>query len=133
MYVNIISLERFDEGLCHPIRLWRPDRREARYKADRLGEGDCLVSAVSAAVVREPFDRMRQDAIGKSTLHTLEHQISDHLAGDATGGGDLGHHLAITGVEREGDANALGRSSRRSRSRPRSHLRFGRIVMIWPS
>ena len=102
MNVNIISLKRFDERLGHPVRLRRSNRREARYKADRLSERDRLVSTVTAAVVREPFDRMRESAIGKSPLNTLEHQISDHLAGDAAGRRDPGHHLTITGVEGEG-------------------------------
>ncbi len=65
------------------------------------------MSAIAATVVREPFDRMRQSAIGKSPLNTLEHQISDHLAGDVAGRRDPRHHLPIAGIERKGDANAL--------------------------
>jgi hypothetical protein len=106
MNVNIISLKRFDEGLGHPIRLLRSHRREARDETDRLGKRDRVVSAVTAAVIREPFDRMRQSAIGKSTLNAFEHQISDHLAGDAAGRRDPRHHIPIAGIESEGDANA---------------------------
>ena len=105
--VNIISLERSDEGLGHPVRLRRAYRREARDEADRLGKLDRLVSAVTAVVVREPFDLMRQSAIGKSTLNAFEHQISDHLAGDAAGRGDPRHDLPIAGIELKGDADAL--------------------------
>ncbi len=105
--VNIIPFESFDEGLCHPVRLRRAYRREARDEADRLSKRDRLVSAITAAVVREPLHGMRGLLTSKPPLNALEHQISDHLAGDTTGGGDPRHDLAIAGVERKGDTNAL--------------------------
>ena len=107
MNVNIISLERFDERLGHAVRLRRSYGRKARYEADRLGEGDGVVSPVTTAVIREPLDGMRGLLIVKASLDALEQQVTDHLAGDAAGGSDPGHHLAITGVEGKGDTNAL--------------------------
>jgi hypothetical protein len=105
--VNVISLERFDEGLGHPVRLRRAYGREARYKADRLSERDRLVSAIAAAVVGEPLHRMRGLLISKPSLDALKHQISAHLAGDTAGGRDPRYHLPIAGIERKDDANAL--------------------------
>ncbi len=72
-----------------------------------MSERDRLVSTIAAAVIRESFDRMRHNTIGKSPLNALEHQISDHLAGDAAGHRNPRHHLSITGIEGEGDADAL--------------------------
>jgi hypothetical protein len=43
----------------------------------------------------------------KAPLDTLEHQISDDLAGDAAGRRDPRHHLSITGIAGKGDADAL--------------------------
>jgi hypothetical protein len=43
----------------------------------------------------------------KTSLDALEHQVTEHLAGDVTGRGDSGHHLPIVGIEREGGADAL--------------------------
>jgi hypothetical protein len=107
MYINIISLERFNERLGNAVRLRRPHRREAGNEADRLSEGDGIVSAVTATVIREPFDGIRGLLTVKTPLDALKHQVSDHFAGDAAGGGKAGHHLAITGVKCEGNTNAL--------------------------
>ncbi len=65
------------------------------------------MGAVKAAVIRGPLHRMRGLLIVKTSLCFLEHQVTDHLAGDSAGRGDPGHHVAITGIEREGDADAL--------------------------
>jgi hypothetical protein len=105
--VNIISLERFDEGLCHPVRLRRAYGREAGHGADRLGKRDRLVSAVTTAVIREPLHRMRGLLAVITSLDALEHQISDHLAGYSASCHNPRHDLAITGVERKGDADSL--------------------------
>ncbi len=45
--------------------------------------------------------------IVEAPLNALEHQITDHLAGDAVGGRDPGHHLTITGVGCKGQTNVL--------------------------
>jgi hypothetical protein len=56
--VNVISRERFDERLSHPVRLRRAYGHAAWYKSDHLSEQDRLVSAsrrftfVSAEFVR---------------------------------------------------------------------------------
>lgn len=107
MKVNIIPLERFAERPGHAVRLRRLDRRKARCKADRLGEGDGVVSPVTSVVIREPLDQMRGLLIVKASIDAREHEIADHLAGDAAGGGVAGHHRAIAGVERKGHTNAL--------------------------
>ena len=104
---NIISLECIDEGLGHAVGLRRSHRRKARHKADRLGEGDRLVSTVTAAVVREPLRRVRGLLSAKAHLDALEYQIADHLACDASGRGYPRDHFTIAGVERKGDTNAL--------------------------
>ena len=83
--VKIISPERFDERLRHPIRPRRPDRREARDEANRLSERDRLVNTVATAVIREPLDRVRGLLPAETPLDNLEHEISDHPAGDTTG------------------------------------------------
>jgi hypothetical protein len=107
MNVNIITLERCDERLGHTVRLRRSYGRKARHEADRLREGDGVVGAVTATVIREPLHRMRGLLIVKASLDALEHEIADHLAGDTAGCGVPGHHLAIASVECEGDTNAL--------------------------
>jgi len=76
MNVNIISLERFDERLGHAVQLRRSHRREAGNEADRLGEGDGVVGAVTATVIREPLHRMRGLLIVKTSLDALEHEIA---------------------------------------------------------
>ena len=91
MNVSLIPFERFDERLGHAVRLRRSHRREAGNEADRLGEGDGVVGAVTATVIREPFDGMRRLLIVKASLDALEHEIADHLAGDAAGRSDPGH------------------------------------------
>ncbi len=50
---------------------------------------------------------MRGLLLAKASRDALEHEIADHLAGNAAGGGNPRHSLAITGVEYEGDTNAL--------------------------
>jgi len=130
MNVNIISLERFDEGLGHAVRLRRLHRREAGNEADRLGEGDGVVGAVTATVIREPFDGMRGLLIVKTSLDALEHEIADHLAGDTAGGGVPGHHLAIAGIARAKATRTLC-PFQQAISKPSDvQRRFGRIVMI---
>jgi hypothetical protein len=105
--LNVISLEIFDKGLCHPVRLRRAYGREARYKTDRSSERDRLVSSIAAAVIGEPFDRMRDVLFAETPLDTRQHQISAHLAGDAAGRLDPRQHLSIADIEGEGDADAL--------------------------
>ncbi len=59
MNVKIITLEGFDEEFCHPVRLRIAYGCDAGHEADRLDERDRFMSAVTAAVNLEPFDRMR--------------------------------------------------------------------------
>ena len=66
--IHVISLEGFDEGLCHPIRLRAAHRREARHQAQAIRKGDRLVGSIATAIVREPLDRMRQSSIAKSSF-----------------------------------------------------------------
>jgi len=87
--MNMVPLERFDERLGHAVGLWRSYRREARHNTDRLGEGDGLAGAVTAAVIREPLHRVRGLFIFNTPLDALEHR------------------LAIAGIDCKGDTNVL--------------------------
>jgi len=73
--------ERFDERLGYAIRLRRSHGFRARHKADRLGGGDGLMVAVTAAVAGEPVDGMCGFLLAKPSLDVFEHEIADHLAG----------------------------------------------------
>src|SRR3984957_12722397 len=62
------------------------------------------VSSVSLAMYAEPlsgqpFDGMRRLADAESTLDASYHQVAHHLAGDAGGGGQPAHNLAIAGID----------------------------------
>ena len=87
------------------------------------------MGAVTAAVVREPFDQMRGLLTVKTSLEALEHQVTDHFAGNTTGRGDLG----ITSRSQVSSAKATRTlwPFQHATSKPSEvHLRFGRIVMI---
>jgi len=105
MYVKIFALDGFDERLGHSVRLRRSYRREARHETNRLGERDGLVSEITPTVVRKPFDGRRGFLLAKASLDALEHEITDHLAREATGRCYPRDHSAITSVERKGDTN----------------------------
>ena len=107
MNVNIVPLERLTIDSAMPLD--GGDRTGVKHgtRPIVLGEGDGVVSPVTAAVFRELLHRMRRLLIVKTPLDALEHQITDHLAGDAVGGRHPGHHLTIAGIECKGDTNAL--------------------------
>ena len=77
----------------------RADWRETKLEA----QGGCGVERalgdVSRAVVGQPFDGMRRLADPESTLDASDHQVAHHLAGDAGGGGQPAHNLAIVGID----------------------------------
>jgi hypothetical protein len=64
--------------------------------------------AAITVVALETFDRMRQSTVFKTTLDSLERQISDYLAGDTSSGRDRRHFLAIKGIGIDGEAAKNG-------------------------
>ena len=62
------------------------------------------VSSVSLAMYAEPLSDNHSTGcaallIPKSTLDASYHQVAHHLAGDAGGGGQPAHNLAIAGID----------------------------------
>ncbi len=55
--VNIISLERFDEGLGHAVLLGRSHRRRARYETDDWAKE--AVSYRHCPIVRNLFNKLQ--------------------------------------------------------------------------
>src|SRR5271165_2285433 len=107
MDVDIVSLEGLHERFRHAVRLRTAHRGEAWHQAQSICKLDRLVSPVAAAIVREPLHRVRQGARSEAALDALQHQITDHLPADTTGGGAPGHDLPIAGVQGEGDPDNL--------------------------
>jgi hypothetical protein len=77
MSVNMITLERFDEGLSRTARLQQSNRRESWCETDRLSDGYRPFGAAITVVVLETFDRMRQGTVLKrrSTVSSVRSQI----------------------------------------------------------
>ena len=107
MNVDVIPFERFDERLGHAIGLRAAHRCEAGNEPEADGEVDGLLRAITAAIVREPLQRVRCSSGAEATLQTLEHQVADHLATDTAGRCTPGHDLAVARVQREGHADHL--------------------------
>src|ERR1700735_1006245 len=96
---SIIAFEGFDECLRDAVGFWRADWRETRLEAQGRCGVECVLGDVPRAVVGQPFDGMRRLADPESTLDTSYHQVAHHLAGDAGGGGQPTHNLAIAGID----------------------------------
>lgn len=107
MDIGVVAFEALHERLRHSVGLGTADRSEAGNQAQAHGELDRLVGSVAAAVVGEPLDRLRRDAVSKALLDGLEHQVSDHLAADAADAGTPGNDFPITGIQRKGDTYDL--------------------------
>src|SRR5476649_1453934 len=88
--IHVISLEGFDERFGHPVRLGTAHRRKAWHEAESGRKVDRFMRPIAAAVVREPLDRMRHSSGPEALLDALEHQIADHLTGNAAGTGTPG-------------------------------------------
>jgi hypothetical protein len=95
--VDVVTLDRTDEGFGRTIALWTFDWRRSRFEADVASEAACLAGDVTADIVGQPLDGDRQ-AIDRpeAMLNGSEHQITDVLTG-----------LAITAIECEGNPHAL--------------------------
>ena len=65
--MDVVTLDRTDEGFGHSIALWTFDWRRSRFEADVASEAACLASDVTAAIVGQPLDGDRQ-AIGSVVL-----------------------------------------------------------------
>jgi hypothetical protein len=90
------------------VRLRALDRRGERHEADHLRQRAGLTRGIGRAVVRQPLDRPGQlSHQDKAAFDTLDHQVADSAAVDATQGSNPGDCLTITAVESEGDALAI--------------------------
>src|SRR5471030_1397312 len=105
--IHVISLEGFNERFGHAVRLRAAHRSKAWHEAESGRKVDRLMRPIAAAVVREPLNRMRHSSGPKALLDALEHQITDHLSGDAAGARAPSHELSIAGVERKGYSHHL--------------------------
>src|ERR1700733_5472851 len=93
------ALDGFAECLRDAGALWRADWRETKLEAQGRCGVERVLGDVSRAVVGQPFDGMRRVADPESTLNASYHQVAYHLAGDASGGGQPAHNLAIAGID----------------------------------
>ena len=99
------GLEGSDERLGHPVALRTFERGGPRQQADVTSEGSCIAGDLAAAVVAEPFDRLRQAVhAAEPLLDGGDHEVAHVITGDAGGGADEAHRLAVAAVEGKGDA-----------------------------
>ena len=54
--MDVVTLDRTDEGFGHSIALWTFDWRRSRFEADVASEAACLAGDVTAAIVGQPLD-----------------------------------------------------------------------------
>jgi hypothetical protein len=107
MVVDVVSLEGFDERFGHAAGLRAAHRSKAWHQPQAVCKVDRFASAVTAGIVREPLHAMRKSSRSEAPLDALQHQIADHLHGDAASTGVPSHDLPITGFQREGDPDDL--------------------------
>ena len=74
--------------LGHAIAFGALHEREARLQVERDPDVDRLGGDVGGAVIGEPLNGMRCAGGRKSSFDALDHEVADHLAGDAHGGRD---------------------------------------------
>lgn len=105
---GIVAFERFDEGLRDAVALRRSDRSKGKPQAQRHCGCRRLPRDIGAAVVGQPFDRMRCPCATESVLDGLDHQITHHLARNAAmGDGRPGDDLAVAGIDDEENADDI--------------------------
>lgn len=83
------------------------DRREAGFEVHCDHDVERLGGRIDRAVVWEPLDRMECTNRPEAAPDALDHEVTDHLAGDACGGSDPADDLAVMAVECEGGAHDL--------------------------
>ncbi len=105
---GIVPFQGFDEGLGHAIALRAANRGEEQLDAEGRGHFCRLPGDIGAAIIREPFQPVRDLEGLEAAFDSGDHQITDHLARDA-GIGDSrpGDDLAIAGVDDENDPHHL--------------------------
>ena len=100
---DVIALEGLHEGLGDAVGLRAAHGREARHEADGVGERDRLVRGEAAAVVGEPLHRVLGSQGTEAAFDRKQHEIAHRDAADPAGTGGPGEHLAVVGVDGEGD------------------------------
>lgn len=79
--MNVVTLDRTDEGFGHTIALWTFDWRRSRFEADVASEAACLASDVTAAIAGQPLDGEWQaiDQPEGSTAASIKSRMSSPL------------------------------------------------------
>jgi hypothetical protein len=113
---DVVALEGLHEGLGDAVGFRAAYRRGARHEADRMGEGERLVRREAAAVVGQPFHRLQRRKGAKPALDREQHQIANGNPADAAGAGGPGKHLAVMGVDGEGDPDRIAFNLSKPRS-----------------
>jgi hypothetical protein len=104
---DVVALEGLHERLGDAIAFRAFDRREAGFEVQCDRDVERLGGRIDRAVVCEPLDRMGCTNRPEAAPDALDHEVTDHLAGDACGGSAPADDLAIMAVECEGDAHDL--------------------------
>ncbi len=100
---NVVAFERLDERFRHPVGLWASYRGEACGKSELTGEVDRVAGCVTAPIVGEPFQPVRNAVGTKAPFDRQQHHIANHLLREAHRARGPGDYFAIASVHREGD------------------------------
>jgi len=103
---NVVTLESLHECFRYAVRFRAPHRREASLQVQRGGKVPCVLGGVAAAIVGQPFDRVRHSEHTKPLLDGFEHHVPNQAATDpGAGNGRPGDDLV--GVDGETDTHHL--------------------------
>jgi hypothetical protein len=81
---------------------------EARDEIEGGGEVAGLCCRVDAAIVGQPFERLRSLDGGEPGLNGLQHHVANHAAADASIGDRMpGDDLAVMSIDDEGQADQV--------------------------
>ncbi len=78
-------------------------RGEARFQVERASDIDCFGRDAGGPVVGEPLNGMRCAMRREPSLDAFDHEIKDHLAGNAHDGSNPTDDLAVVTVQCKGD------------------------------
>ena len=107
MDVDVVAFEGLHERLSHAVGLRAVHRSEARHEPQPNCKFDRFIRPIGTPIVGEPLDRPRRLRSFKALLDSLQHQIADHLAADASSARTPSHDFPVAGIQRKDDAYHL--------------------------
>ncbi len=103
---DVIALKGFDEGFGHSVGLRAADRCRARLHPNIQQQRFRVCRNKARSIVGQPLDGLRKDIDAAETVFDGRYdKVLNIFALDAFSGGDMGNGLAVTAVERKGNAD----------------------------